>query len=209
MHEFPVGVPLTQRIRDITVAEAISSAVGTDEAPDLLELSNSVQAVIPLQPRPPLAVSGYFPGTVAGVSAAVALNTSHVGIGNLQTGGNICRVNFIIIVNSSSGQVEVDIRRVEGLDDFTPTPAVPGYIPAGPTVAAGTFLGVRSNTVAVRGTLIGGPILLHGDSSLRIPGPWILNNGILAIAPITVNTTVRGVFGYEVWPVIRNQRPGG
>jgi len=201
--------PLTQRISDVTVAEAISAEAGTEEASELFELSTTIVPVIPLQPRPPLAVSGYYPGLIGGVSTAVALNTSHVGI-VVSTGRNlIVRVNFIIITNATAGQLGFELRRQDPATGFTVAPRAPGYINAGPILSGAVQFAVRSNTVAAQGTLMADGIVVEAASSLRIPGPFILNDGAISINPDVVNTTSRAFFGYEAWPAARTQRAGG
>jgi len=56
--------------------------------------------------------------------------------------------------------------------------------------------------------LIGGDIVVEANAHIRIPGPWILNDGILSVSPEGVNTGVFVIFGYETWPAIRAQPPG-
>ncbi len=199
---------MTTRIRDFTVAEAIAAEAGTDETPEL-QLSDTVVVTVPLQPRPPLAASGYFPGTIGGVSGASALNTSHVGIGNREgISMTIMRVNFLIIINDGGAQLNCELRRTSGLGGFVATNAVPGYIPAGAATAGGVFLALKNDTVAAVGAQLVDEILVNTDQSLKIPGPWIINDGILSVNHNAVNRGLRVLFGYEVWPIIRDQRAG-
>ncbi len=198
---------MVERIRDATVAEAISSEAGTDATPELV-LGDTVWPVVQLQPRPPLASSGYFPGSVSIVSAAVALNTSHCGIFGSGIGRAICRVNWCIIYNDSAGSVTVTMRRLNApFTGFPSVRAVPGYISAGVNTTGTVFSVTKSDTVAAQGASMG-LFLIHANASLFVPGPWILDNGALLIAHSTVNTTLRAAFGYEVWPAIRAQAAG-
>jgi len=210
LHGQPFQPPLTQRIRDVQVAEAVAAAAGLDEAPDLLELSPIVSAVIPLQPRPPLAVSGYFPGTLSLASAAVALNTSHIGIFGAAAGLSICRVNWLEIINNSGGGLGFTLGRVDSpFTGFPSVRAVPGYINAGNPATGRVFSVTKSDTVARQGDAIAASIIVNANDSRLVWGPWILNDGILVLSCDTVNTEMRGMFGYEAWPSIRNQPAGG
>ena len=201
---------MAERIRDATVAEAIAAEAGTDATPELV-LSEVVSPVVLLQQRPPLASSGYYPGTVGGSVPGVALNTSHIGVACLRAGGTIARVNFMIIQNNTGGALSFQIRRVAQLNVgslFLTTPDVPGYIPAGNTASGGGFLARKTDTVAPVGLLMTDDILVVAAGSLRIPGPWLVNDGILSVNCKTVNSAFRAVFGYEMWPVVRAQPEG-
>lgn len=203
-----INPPLTQRIRDVTVAEEIAARAGVDEAPELVELSPIVHPVIPLAPRPPLAVSGYFPGTIGTSSAAVASNTSQVGIFISGVGGAIGRVNWVLAMNNTGADQNLTLRRVDSpFTGFPSVRAVPGYINAGGQVTGRVFSVTKSDTVAASGDLIA-EIFVRAGEDLLIPGPWILNDGILLMSNGTVNTLARAQFGYEVWPAFRIQPPG-
>ncbi len=196
---------LSQRMRDIFVAEAIAAEAGTDATPELLQLSPIVSAVIPLQPRPPLASSGYFPGTVSIASSAVALNTSHAGIFGSGVGRSICRVNWIKAYNTSGGALTFILRRLDSpFTGFPSVALVPGYINAGNPVTNAVFSITKSDTVAAQGVSMGS-FRVEATSFEQIDGPWILNNGGILLAPSIVNTSVRFSCGYEVWPAIRTQ----
>lgn len=200
------GPPL-ERIRDSTVAESVASAAGTEDAPDL-KLSNLVTPVVVLPQRPPLASSGYFPGTIGATSAAVALNISQVGIFGSGVGRAIVRVNWILITNKEGTARGYNIRRVDSpFVDFPSVRAVPGYINAGLTATGGVFSVTRSDETSAEGALMANVTVFAADH-LFIPGPWILNDGILLVAHGTVDKEVRAAFGYEVWPAIRVQAQG-
>jgi len=201
---------MMERIRDVTVAEAIAAEAGTDATPELV-LGDVVTPTLALQPRPPLAVSGYFPGTVGAAAAAVASNTSHAGIFGSGVGLAIVRVNWLRIFNTTAGVLQYSIRRVDGpFTGFPSIRAVPGYINAGLTATGGVFSITKTDTVAPQGlALVNANIFINATSSLEVLGPWILNDGILLVNCETVNTEARAIFGYEVWPAIRPQGPGG
>lgn len=199
---------MPERIRDVTVAEAIAAEAGTDQTPELA-LSELVQPVIQIQPRPPLAVSGYIPGTIGGTSAASLLNTSHVGIFISGIGLAIGRVNWIKIFNIGTGAARnYTIRRVDApFTGFPSVRATPGYINAG-TVTTGTVFRVTKNdTVGAQGISMAS-MAVPDEDVLHIPGPWIINNGMLLVNSDIVNLAVHAAFGYEVWPAIRAQPPG-
>lgn len=201
-------VPLTQRVRDITVAEAISSAAGIDEAPAIFMLSPIIQAVIPLQPRPALAGSGYFPGTIGLTSIPSALNFSHVGIQATDPGRSIVRVNWALLINTDAGGIEYRLRRFDApVAGFTSVVAVPGYIDAGQDVS-GAVAGLTKNDSAVTSGVSMARFNIAAASQLFIPGPWILNDGALLISSNIINTQVDGAFGYEVFPATTVQPAG-
>lgn len=203
-------VPLTQRIRDSQVAEAISAAAGTDEAPELLELSNIVHATIPLQPRPPLAISGYLPGTIGDVSPSVALNNSHVGIFGSGFRRAIVRVNWLKIINITGSETSYSVTRLDspftGAGVFTTKPS--GYINAGAFPNGGVLLGLKNDEAAIIGTEMF-DIRLPTNTVETVWGPWILNDGVIFVVNQTVNSECRACFGYEQWPAIREQPPAG
>ena len=200
--------PLPQRIRDVQVAEAISAAAGTDSPPELLELSNVVQAVIPLEPRPPLALSGYYPGTVGIQAAAVALNTSHAGIFGSGFNNVIVRVNWVKVSNFTGGSLTYELRRQDSpFTGFPSVVTVPGYINAGNSANAQVLTVTKTDTVAPVGQFMA-RIVVADVTTEFIPGPWILNNGILMVICTTVNKPVEFSAGYEAWPAVRQQPPG-
>ena len=203
------GIEFTQRIRDVLVADAIAAQAGTEETPELLRLSNIVQAVIPLQPRPPLAISGYFPGTLGLSEGAVALNLSHIGIfASSDFNRNVvCRVNWIRIYNTAGGAQNFTLRRDDAVTGYDATALVPGYINAGATSSGGVFSIQRNDTVGAQGTLMAA-FRAEGNTTLEIPGPWIINAGGLVVVHTTVNATLQVAMGYEVWPSIRDQPAG-
>ncbi len=198
---------MVERIRDVTVAEAIAAEAGTDATPELV-LGEVVSPVLVMQPRPPLAVSGYVPGTIGVRSANVALNTSHVGIFGSGVGRAIVRVNWMRIANLTGGSVPYTIRRVDSpFVGFPSVRAVPGYINAGSLSTGGVFSVTKSDTVAPQGVFMARVFIANADAPI-LPGPWILNDGILLVAAGVVNTEVDVSFGYEMWPAIRAQPPG-
>ena len=209
LHNPPFEPPLPQRIRDVRVADAIAAEAGVDSAPELLQMSPVVSAVIPLQPRPPLALSGYFPGTIGVRSAAVALNTSHAGIFGTGFSGAITRVNWCLIMNNEAATQLYTLRRVDSpFTGFPSTAATPGYINAGNPSTGHVFSVIKSDTVGVQGVFIA-QFRLEASDSLFIPGPWILSNGILVVAHGTVNKECHAAFGYETWPAVKDQPAGG
>lgn len=195
------------RIRDVTVAEAVAAEAGTDGTPELV-LSNIVSPVIVLQQRPPLAVSGYFPGTVGVLAVPIALNTSHAGIFITGLGRAMGRVNWLRVDNNASGALTYNIRRLDApFTGFPSVRAVPGYINAGIPATGTVFSLTKTDTVAAQGVFMA-QFSIQAESSDTINGPWIINNGALLITCTTVNTVVRAQFGYEVWPAIRTQAQG-
>lgn len=204
----PFIPPLTQRVRDVTVAEAIAAEAGIDEAPELVELSTIIQPTIVLQPRPPLAISGYLAGTIGVRTPAVALNISHVGIFGSGAAGAIVRVNWCKIMNGEATGRLYNLRRVDSpFTGFTATAAVPAYINAGGATTGRVFSMIKNDTVAAVGALIA-QFRIQSNSSEDIPGPWILNDGILLISHGTVDKECHVAFGYEVWPAMRLQPQG-
>lgn len=197
---------MVERIRDATVAEGIAAEAGTDATPELV-LSEIVTPVILLQQRPPLAVSGYLAGAIGVTSPAAVGLRSHAGIfisGNV--GEAIGRVNYIIIHNSGLA-TGYSIRRVDTVVGFPSTRAVPGYINAGSKETGKVFSIIRNNTAAAQGTFMAG-VLVPATTSLLIPGPFIINNGVLLVAPDAGDIEARVTMGYEVWPAIRVQPQG-
>jgi len=202
-------IPLTQRVRDVTVAEAVAAAAGLEEAPDLLELSPLIIPTVPLQPRPPLASSGYLVGNVGAFIGASALNFTNVGVFGSGVGRAIVRVNWIIIHNNGAGALGYRIRRLDApFTGFTSTRAAPGYINAGNPTTGGVFLVTRNDDASVSGVNMA-EFGVPAASNLRIPGPWILNDGALLVSGRVINQEVRAMFGWEMWPAIRVQPPGG
>ncbi len=199
---------MVERIRDVTVAEAIAAEAGTDATPEL-SLGELVTPVLQLQPRPPLAVSGYIPGTVSLNVAAVALNTSHGGIYVSGFNNGIGRVNWLKIINNTGGALGYTIGRVDSpFTGFPSVPLVPGYSNAGNTATRRVFSVTKSDTVGRQGIAIAADIVVQAASEMQIDGPWILNNGILVVSSDAVDTELRVMFGYESWPAIRDQPPG-
>lgn len=201
-------VPLPQRVTDVTVVEAIASEAGVEEAPEVVHLNPVIQPVIQLQRRPPLAVSGYFPGTMGVSSGAVALNTSHCAIFVSGFNNAIGRVNWIKIKNTTSSVLLYNIFRLDSpFTGFTAVKLKPGYINAGGKDTGAVFSLTRNNTVAGQGTIMAN-IQIEPDTKEQIDGPWILNDGALGVFCTTVNTAVRFEAGYEIWPASRVQPPG-
>lgn len=195
-------------IRDSLVAEELAAQAGTEKTPPLF-FSNTLQAVIFGPQRPPLAKSGYFPGSSGGNVAAAATFTSHIGLGvNGAAAHAIIRINSIRIINDTATKLTYSFRRIDVLTGFTLAALTPGYVDAGNPVSGGAFSTVRNNTVGVLGTGMG-QALVGPDSQETYHGPWIINNGIVAVAVLTVNEPVRAYFNYEHWPSIRQQLPGG
>ncbi len=200
---------MVERIRDVTVAEAIAAEAGTDATPELV-LGENVTPVIILQPRPPLAISGYLCGLVGVASGASALNTSHVGIfgRGFPTGPVIVRVNYIMITNTAGAQRTFRIFREDSpFTGFPSVAAVTGYINAGANPSGSVFSVTKNDDPAQEGDLIGEITIGDTPDPVRIPGPFILNDGILGVSATAINNTVRAVFGYEAWPAIRTQPP--
>jgi len=198
---------VVERIRDATVAEAIAAEAGTEATPELV-LGDVVNPVLLLQQRPPLAASGYFPGTIGVVAAAVALNTSHVGLFGSGVGLAITRVNWIILMNRETSARDFVLRRVDSpFTGFPSVRAVPGYINAGNVATGNVFSVTKTDTVGAIGVFIA-TFRVEASQSLFIPGPWILNDGILVVNNASVNFATHVAFGYETWPAVRVQ-PGG
>ncbi len=197
------------RIRSIEIAADIQNQAGTDNLPELA-LSDILQPIIFAPQKPPLASSGYEPGTVGLESAAVALNTSHVGIFIIAApfgADAIGRINWILITNLSGGTLTYTVRRLDNVTGFTAAPAVPGYTDAGQDVSGRISSLVRNNVVAAQGVEMFS-VQIPNAQSLRIPGPWIINSGAMLVAPSTVNKVCRAAFGYESWPSFRRQPVG-
>ncbi len=198
---------MTTRIRDIQVAEAIAAEAGTDTTPELL-LRDDVQPVLQLQPRPPLAVSGYIPGTVGVSVAPSALNFSHGGIFISGVGGAIGRVNWASITNTSGGILNFHLRRVDSpFTGFPSVRAVPGYINAGGAETGRVFSITKNDAVATSGTFMA-LLTVPDNTTTVLHGPWIINDGILMFSSSAINIRVIAAFGYETWPAIRAQVPG-
>lgn len=198
---------MVERIRDSTVAEAIAAEAGTEATPELV-LSELVHPVILMQQRPPLAISGYFPGTISVVAAAVALNISHCGLFISGFGGAIGRCNWVKIFNRTGGDRTYHLLRLDApFTGFPSVRAVPGYINAGSQVTGRAFSVTKNDTTTVSGAVLGSFRVLDGET-LDIPGPWIINDGALLVANTSVNQSCRAAFGYEVWPAIRPQPQG-
>lgn len=195
---------MVERIRDSLVAEEIAAQAGTEETPPLF-LNELLTPVIFGPQRPPLAASGYFPGCLGVNVGAVALNTSHVGIFVSGTNVNaIIRVNSILIFNQSGGVLTYGIQRLDNVGGFSSSALVPGYISAGSLLTGGVFSIVRSNTVPISGVQMA-QVRIEDNRMETIPGPWVINNGGLVVAPTTVNQPCRIYMNYEHWPSIRRQ----
>lgn len=198
---------MAERIRDVFVAEEVAAQAGTEGTPELM-LAETIQPVIFAPQRPPLAASGYFPGTIGVGVAGVALNTSHAGIFGSGVGRAITRVNWLNIQNITSGALNFALRRVDSpFTGFPSVNAVPGYINAGSPETGRVFSVTKTDTVAAQGELMA-VTLVQGLTDLWLPGPWILNDGILLIACGSVDTGFDVQFGYETWNAIRVQPPG-
>ncbi len=198
---------MVERIRDVTVADAIAAEAGTESTPELV-LGEVVTPVLQLQPRPPLAISGYLPGTVGLNVAASALNFSHAGCFISGFGGAVGRINFVIITNTNAGLIGFQLRRLDApFTGFPSVRAVPGYINAGIAQTGRVFSVTKNDAITTSGALMA-QIFVEPDTSIHLPGPWVLNDGALLISSAAVNQSVKAVFGYEVWPAIRVQPPG-
>ncbi len=198
---------MVERIRDATVAEAIAAEAGTDATPELV-LSEVVTPVILLAQRPPLAISGYLPGTIGVAAAAVALNTMHAGIFISGFGGAIGRVNWFTIFNTTAGELGYTLRRLDApFVGFPSVRAVPGYINAGIQQTGRVFTVTKTDTVAASGVAMA-VFNIGGGEHLKIEGPWVVNDGALIATCNTVDTLLRVMAGYEVWPAIRAQPQG-
>ncbi len=198
---------MVERIRDATVAEAIAAEAGTEETPELV-LGDVVSPVIQLQQRPPLASSGYFPGTMGVTSPAAATFNSHVGIFAAGVGGGIVRVNWAMIMNTTASARTFTLRRLDTVASFPSVRLIPGYIDAGNPTTGAVFSIRRNDTVGCQGVPIA-TFALEADTNLFIPGPWILNSGGLILCNGTVNDVMTAAFGYEHWPRVRAQAAGG
>jgi len=199
---------MPQRIRDAQVAEEIAAQAGTDAAPDLF-LSDFLSPVIFGPQRPPLATSGYFPGTFGLIVAGVALNTSHAGIAVVGSTANmIVRVNQVSIINQTAGVLIYTFRRVDDETGFTLAPLVPGYINAGTPLTNGVQSAVRSNTVGAQGVAMG-QVIVEGNTTQHYDINTIISSGAFVISLGTVNTSLRVFMSYEAWPSIRQQPVGG
>ncbi len=195
---------MVERIRDATVAEEIAAQAGSEQTPTLV-LSDTLQAVIFAPQRPPLASSGYIPGFVGTPVAAVALNTSHIGIFGSGAASAICRVNSILISNDTAGGVTHELRRHDApFTGFPSVASVPGYIDGGSPTSATVFRTTKSDTVAAVGVLLS-RIHVPAGVAIVVPCRIILNNGMLTVNPSAVNTAVNVMFEYESWPAIRPQ----
>lgn len=198
---------MVERIRDVAVAEEIAAQAGTDQTPELV-LADTIQAVIFAPQRPPLAQSGYFPGTMGVVAAAVAANNSHVGLFISGFGGAIGRINWCQIHNISGANRTYQLLRLDSpFTGFNATRLTPGYINAGNPTTGRAFSITKTDAAAISGVLLGAFHVLDNER-LEIPGPWVVNDGALLLACTTVNVEVRAAFGYEVWNAIRPQLPG-
>lgn len=185
----------------------MAAEAGTDATPELV-LSNVVSPVLLMQQRPPLASSGYFPGTIGIVAGPVASNTSHCGIFGSGVGRAIVRVNWVLIINDEAAARNYTLRRVDSpFTGFPSIRATPGYINAGPTATGSVFSVTKTDTVGASGIAIA-QILIEANSQQRLVGPWILNDGILLVSHNTVNKSVIFAAGYECWPAIRAQTGG-
>lgn len=192
------------RIRDVQVSEEIAAQAGSDGTPPF-ELSPFITPVIFGPQRPPLASSGYFPGCMGLALGGIALNTSHIGI--FVSGTNtdtIVRVNSITIMNSEAAEQDFTIRRLDDASGFTLAALIPGYISAGNPVAGGVFAATRNNIVAPQGIRMA-TVMVEAARKETFFGPWIVNNGVILVAPSDVDTVVRAYFNYEAWPSIRQQ----
>jgi len=195
---------VTQRIRDAQVAEEIAAQAGTEGTPDL-HLSDFLQPVIFGPQRPPLASSGYLPGSIGLSSAAVALNFSHAGLFIEGTNTNtVARVNSIRVFNETATRLGFTIRRLDDASGFTIAAAIPGYISAGNPESGGVFTAVRSNLTTLSGVTIA-EVVVEPNTNELFDGPWIINNGALVCAPTIVNRAMRVYMSYEAWPAIRQQ----
>lgn len=198
---------MVERIRDATVAEEIAAQAGTDQTPELV-LGEILTPIIFAPQRPPLAQSGYFPGTIGINAVASVLNFSHCGIFGSGVGRAIVRVNYVIVHNGSGGRVSYHLRRLDSpFAGFPSVRAVPGYINAGNPSTGGVFSLTKNDSIATSGVLLG-VISVEDTETIRIPGPWILNDGALLISSAVINQEVEAVFGYEHWGAIRVQPPG-
>lgn len=201
---------MVERIRDAQVAEEIAAQAGTENTPPLF-LNEALTPVIFGPQRPPLAKSGYFPGCIGLVIPAVALNVSMGGI--FVSGANtntIVRVNTINIMNLGGSAESYTIRRVDDAGAFTIAAIIPGYIDAGNPQTHGLLTAVKSDVVAPLGTVMGQVTIQANQSGMTsFPGPWIINNGALIVAPNNVNTQLRIYMNYEHWTSIRRQPSGG
>lgn len=196
-----------ERIRDVTVAEEIAAQAGTDTTPELV-LGDVLTPIIFGVQRPPLASSGYFPGTVSAFAAAIALNTSHAGIFISGFGGAIGRVNWILISNFTGGALSYDISRLDApFTGFPSVRAVPGYINAGSIATGRVFTVTKTDTVGKQGATMAN-FRLADASHLKVEGPWVVNDGALIVSCTTVQKEIRFAAGYETWQAIRNQAPG-
>ena len=199
---------MVERIRNAQVAEEIAAQAGTDETPPLF-LNEALTPVIFGPQRPPLAASGYFPGCMGLLVAAVPLNFSQAGLFVSGTNADsIVRVNRITIINSSSAGAIYAIKRVDDASGFTLTALVPGYINAGNPSAGGVFSAVRSNSPTAAGVEMA-TVDIEAETLEHFDGPWILNNGAIIIHSTSVNVQVRAYISYEHWPSIRRQPIGG
>lgn len=198
---------MVERIRDATVAEEVAAQAGTDQTPELV-LGEVLTPIIFGVQRPPLAASGYFPGMLGINSPSSALNFSHCGIFGSGVGRAIVRVNYVIVHNGSGGRVSYHLRRLDGpFTGFPSVRAVPGYINAGNPATGGVFSITKNDAITTSGVLMG-VITVEDGETIRIPGPWILNDGALLVSSAVVNQEVEAVFGYEHWAAIRVQPPG-
>lgn len=198
---------MVERIRDSAVAEEIAAQAGTDATPDLV-LGEVLTPVIFAPQRPPLASSGYFPGTIGVDVAASALNFSNVGIFGSGFGGAIVRVNWLRAYEETGSAAVFTLRRVNApFVGFPSVRAVPGYINAGNDQTGRVFSITKNDSPAVSGAAMC-TFQINASESLQIDGPWIINDGILLVSTGAINRGVRVLFGYEVWNALRVQPPG-
>jgi len=191
-------------IRDAQVAEEIAAQAGTDSTPALF-LNPGLTPVIFGPQRPPLASSGYYPGAVGIITAAVALNFSNCGI--FVEGTNtltMVRVNSVKITNPTAGVLDYTIRRLDDASGFTVVDTIPAYISAGSPATRGVRFLRRNNITTLSGVAIAG-MTVFPNSVETFDGPFLLNNGGLIVTPTVVDTEVRCYMNYEAWPAIRRQ----
>ena len=199
---------MVERIRDAQVAEEIAAQAGVESTPDL-HLSDALTPVIFGPQRPPLASSGYFPGTMGASVAAVTDDFSNLGL--FVSGANsnsVVRVNSITIFNPAAADQAYGIRRLDDVSGFTLVRQVPGYISAGNPMTGGVFRAIRADLITNSGALMAS-VNVEGLQQFTFPGPWILNDGAVIVVPSTVNTAMFAYFNYEHWTAIRRQPVGG
>ena len=199
---------MVQRIKKFPLAQSLAFQGGVEQADENLELSQSVQPVLPIPFVPPPAKTSRLPFYFGTGQSGVANEFRHNGL-FCSSSEYIVHLKRIDVINVTGASTEVQLRREDNpISGVTVLQIVPLYIDAGPKLLPVDKSVVTSSDAAPRGTNLGTNRPVLDDEVLKIELDCYIQGGVLWVVETTVNRALRVFFMGEVIPVIQGQPAG-